>query len=196
MKWHCYEEKYLVRRVDGKDQPVVRHLQSPEFAVGPTELRTHDASLKTKPGETVWLLSAAPSRTYVAYQPQPNIQLPLSLDTPIARIESERFPFGKLVASQAADGTLELKIDASFRPFWSSAHWRAKIWQDLGTHPSAIRIRTDAPKVTAVINGDEMPVGREVRDGQTVWVLDPYARLPRVRDRVGSNRPINPKPGQ
>jgi hypothetical protein len=190
MKWHCYEEKYLVRRVDGKDQPVVRHLQSPEFAVGPTELHTHDASLKTRPGETVWLLSTAPSRTYVAYQPHPPLQLPLTLDTPIAWIESERFPFGKLVASQAADGTLELKIDASFRPFWSSVHWRAKIAQDLGTYPSDILIRTDAPKVTAVINGDEMPVARKVRDGQTVWVLDPYARLPRVRDRVGGNRPV------
>ena len=190
MKWHCYEEKYLVRRVDGHDHDTLRHLQSPEFAVGATDLRVHDARLKTKPGETVWLLSAAPSKTYVAYQPQPHLQLPLTLETPIARIESERFPFGKLVTSQAADGTLELKIDASFRPFWSSAYWRAKIWQEIGTHPSEILIRTDAPKVTAQINGDEMPVVREQREGQTVWVLDPYARLPRVRDRVGSNRPV------
>ena len=82
------------------------------------------------------------------------------------------------MASQTSDGTLELKIDASFRPFWSSVHWRAKIWQELGTHPSDILIRTDAPKVTAVINGDEMPVAREVRDGQTVWVLDPLRSAP------------------
>ncbi len=64
-------------------------------------------------------------------------------------------------------------------------HWRARIWQDIGTHPSNILIRTRAPKVAAVINGDEMPVVRELRDGQPVWMLDPYARLPRVRDRVG-----------
>lgn len=190
MKWHCYEEKYLVRRVDGQDMEIVRHLQSPEFAVGQGELHTHDAHLKTRAGETAWLLSAAPSKTYVAYQPQPYLQLPLAFDTPIAKVASERFPFGKLVASKRENGTLELKIDASFRPFWSSAYWRAKIWQGLGTYPSAIRIRTDAPKVTAVINGDAMPVAREVREGQTVWVLDPYARLPRVRDRVGSNRPV------
>jgi hypothetical protein len=191
MKWHCYEEKYLVRRVDGQDMENVRHLQSPEFAVGQGELRTHDAHLKTRAGETAWLLSAAPSKTYVAYQPQPHLQLPLSLETPIARVESERFPFGKLVATKAADGTLELSIDASFRPFWSSAYWRAKIWQEIGTHPSDILVRTDASKVTAEINGDAMPVARELREGQTVWVLDPYARLPRVRDRVGSNRPAN-----
>jgi hypothetical protein len=189
MKWHCYEENYLLRRVDGKDQPVLRHLQSPEFAVGTSELHTHDARLKTQPGATAWLLSAAPSKTYVAYQPQPHLQVPLTLETPIARIESERFPFGKLVVRQAADGTLELQVDASFRPFWSGAHWRATIWQDLGTHPGNLRVCTSAPKVTAVINGDAMPVAREERDGQTSWVLDPYARLPRVRDRVGGTRP-------
>jgi hypothetical protein len=109
-------------------------------------------------------------------------------------VESERFPFGKLVASQAGDGTPELTMDASFGPFWSSAHWRATICQDLGTHPSDIRIRTDAPKVTAEINGDALPVARELREGKTMWVLDPYARLPRVRDRVGSIRPANLAP--
>jgi hypothetical protein len=194
MKWHCYEEKYLVRRVDGHDQDTQRYLQSPEFAVGATQLRVHDARLGTKPGETVWLLSAAPSKTYVAYQPQPDLQLPIALETPVARIESARFPFGKLVVNRNPGGTLELKIDASFRPFWSSAHWRAKTWQELGTYPSEIRIHTDAPEVTAVVNGDGMPVVREVRDGQAMWVLDPYTRLPRVLDRVGSNRPTNSTP--
>ncbi|MEI6638042.1 MAG: hypothetical protein WCO99_15870, partial [Planctomycetota bacterium] len=189
MKWHCYEENYPLRRIDGRDQDVVHFLQSPEFAVGDTELRTHDARLKTKPGEPAWLLSAASSRTYVAYQPQPHHQVPLSLETPTARIDSEQFPFGKLVATATDDGTVELTIDAAFRPFWSSAHWRAKIWQDIGTHPSDILIHTDAPKVTATINGDEFPVTRQVRHGQPVWVLDPYARLPRVLDRVDTNRP-------
>jgi hypothetical protein len=192
MKWHCYEENYPLRRIDGRDQDVVHFLQSPEFAVGDTELRTHDSRLKTKPGEPAWLLSAASSRTYVAYQPQPHHQVPLSLETPIARIDSEQFPFGKLVATSTDDGTVEVTIDAAFRPFWSSAHWRAKIWQDIGTHPSDILIRTDAPKVTATINGDEFPVTRQVRHGQPVWVLDPYARLPRVLDRVDTNRPNQP----
>jgi hypothetical protein len=192
MKWHCYEENYPLRRIDGHDQHAVHFLQSPEFAVGDTELRTHDAHLKTKPGEPAWLLSAASSRTYVAYQPQPHHQVPLALETPIARVDSDRFPFGKLVARSTDDGTVELTIDAAFRPFWSSAHWRAKIWQDIGTHPSDILIRTDAPKVTATINGDEFPVTRQVRHGQPVWVLDPYARLPRVLDRVNTNRPNKP----
>ena len=189
MKWHCYEENYPLRKVDGHDHEAVHFLQSPEFAVGDTELRTHDAHLKTKPGEPAWLLSAASSRTYVAYQPQPHRQVPLALETPIARIDSEQFPFGKLVATATDDGTVELTIDAAFRPFWSSEHWRANIWQDIGTLPSDIYIRTDAPKVTATINGDEFPVTRQVRHGQPVWVLDPYARLPRVLDRVNTNRP-------
>jgi hypothetical protein len=166
----------------------VRYLQSPEFAIGSGELHTQDASLATKPDETFWLLSAAPSRTYVAYQPQPGSQLPFRLETPIARIESERFPFGKLVAHKTGDGTLELRLDAGFRPFMSSVHWRLEVSQALGMHPSDILIRTDAPKVVANINGDEMPVAAEVREGKTVWVLDPYARIPRVRDRVGAAR--------
>ena len=113
----------------------------------------------------------------------------MSLETPVARVESRRFPFGKLVVGRAADDSLAVTIDAGFRPFWSTSDWRAQVWQDLGTHPDDILIRTDAPGVTATINGDEFPVAREVREGEAVWVLDPYARVPRVRDRVGSNRP-------
>jgi len=191
LKWHCYEERYLLRRADGHDLDTVRWLQAPEFAVGTTELRTHDARLRTGPDGLAWLLSATPSRTYVAYQPQPHLDVPLALETPIATVDTERFPFGKLVASRGSDGTLTLTIDAAFRPFWSSAHWRAKIWQDIGTHPTVIRIQTDAPRVAATINADEFPVTRTVQDGRNVWVLDPYARLPRVRDRVATNRPTD-----
>ena len=95
MKWHCYEENYLLRRVDGQDVETVRHLRSPEFAVGTTELRTHDARLKTQPGETVWLLSATPSQTYVAYQPQPHVHLPLALETPSPRWRANGSPSGR-----------------------------------------------------------------------------------------------------
>jgi len=189
MKWHCYEEDYLIRRIDGRDHHTLRHLQSPEFAVGKGDLRTHDAQLRTRAEETVWLLSAAPSRSYVAYQPNPHRQLPLTLETPIARIASERFPFGKLAARRTAQDSLELEIDAGFRPFWSSVHWRAQIWQGLGTHPSDILIHTEAKNVTARINGDEMPVLRVPDSDQGNWILDPYGRLPRVRDRVNSHRP-------
>ncbi|MFM7412812.1 MAG: hypothetical protein ACKO6E_06335 [Planctomycetota bacterium] len=193
MKWHCYEETYPLRKVDGREVEPVRFLRAPEFAVGQGELRTHDAHLTTAPAAPAWLLSAAASQTYVAYQPQPHVLVPLALETPLARIDSRRFPFGKLVASRAEDGSLRVDLDADVRPFWSSAHWRAKIWQDIGTHPSDILIQTAARRVTATINGDEFPVTCEDRDGSAVWVLDPYARLPRVRDRVGSNRPSPPQ---
>jgi hypothetical protein len=185
MKWHCYEEDYLVRRIDGQHHHTLRHLQCPEFAVGERELRTHDASVITKAGEKVWLLSAALSRTYVAYQPNPHRQLPLALETPIARIESERFPFGKLIARKSEDEQLEIEIDAGFRPFWSSVHWRADVWKKLGTHPSDILIYTNANHITATINGDEMPVKSEIRNGRKVWAIDPYALIPRIHDRVG-----------
>ncbi|MHC4558549.1 MAG: hypothetical protein ACYS80_14745 [Planctomycetota bacterium] len=188
MKWHCYKEDYLERRINGQHHHTLRHLQCPEFAVGECELRTHDARLTTKDGETVWLLSAVPSQTYVAYQPNPHRQLPLALETPIARIESERFPFGKLIARKTGKEQLEIEIDAGFRPFWSSVHWRADVWKKLGTHPSDILIYTNANHVTATINGDGMPVKSEISNGQKVWVIDPYARIPRIHDRVGKQR--------
>ncbi|MHC4243201.1 MAG: hypothetical protein ACYSU4_12410, partial [Planctomycetota bacterium] len=177
------------RRINGKDDPWVQYLYSPEFAVGNSgELRTHDAVLKTTSNETLWLLSCTPSQTYVAYQPHPHRQLPLELDSPIARIESERFPFGKLVARKNKKEQLEIEIDASFRPFWSSVNWRVEVWKKLGTHPSDILIQTDAKQVTATINGETMPVTSEIRDGHKVWILNPYARIPRIRDRVGKRR--------
>lgn len=194
MQWHCYAETYPLRRIDGRDHEPVRFLRSPEFAVGDGALRTHDARLTTDPDAPAWLLSAAPSRTYVAYQPQPHVHVPLLLETPVARIDSRRFPFGKLVATRSDDGTLHVDIDADIRPFWSSARWRAEVWQDIGTLPSDIHVRTAAPRVVATINGDVFPLARDVRDGEDVWVLDPYARLPRVRDRVGTNRPHAPPP--
>ena len=149
------------------------------------ELHSHDALLKTTSEETLWLLFCAPSQTYVAYQPHPHRRLPLELNSPIARIESEGFPFGKLVARKTADEQLEIEINAGFRPFWSSVHWRAEVWKKLGTHPGNILIYTDAEQVTAAINGDEMPVNSEIRNQRKVWVIDPYARIPRIRDKVG-----------
>lgn len=182
MDWHCYLERYLKRRIDGKDVEPIRFLQSPEFAVGDSgHLETHDAKLTTRKGEPAWLLSAAPSQSWVAYQTQPHVHLPLILETPVGEVESERFPFGKLVVQQRAE-FLHLEIDTGFRPFWSSVKWRAQIWQGMGIHPSDIVIRTRAPKVTAFINGDAMPVIWD--DANEHWLLDPYARIPRVLDRL------------
>ena len=185
MKWHCYEEKYLVRRINGRDDPWVRYLQSPEFAVGNSgELHVHDAILKTQSDEIVWLLSCAPSQTYVAYQPHPHRQPPLDLDSPIGQVMCNRFPFGKLVLRKTRDSRLAIEIDASYRPFWSSVRWRAEVWQELGTLPSDIMIQTDAEQVTATINKQEMTVTSTIHDGRKVWVLDPYALIPRVREHA------------
>jgi hypothetical protein len=162
----------------------IRYLRSPEFAVGSGALHVHDAALKTQSDETVWLLSCAPSQTYVAYQPHPHRQLPLHLDSPIGRIECARFPFGKLVLKKASDRHLAIEIDAGYRPFWSSVRWRAEAWQELGTLPSDLLIHTETEQVTATINEQEMPVIPIVRDGRKIWRLDPYARIPRVGDRA------------
>jgi hypothetical protein len=185
MKWHCYEERYPLRRINGREDPWVRYLQSPEFAVSNSgELHVHDAVLKTQSDETVWLLSCAPSQTYVAFQPHPHRQLALDLDSPIGHVTCDRFPFGKLVLRKTGDKQLALDIDASYRPFWSSVRWRANVWQELGTLPSDILIQTEAEQITATINEQEMPVNSTLRDGQQVWIVQPYALLPRVHDHA------------
>ena len=106
------------------------------------------------------------------------------MESPIGRIECQRFPFGKLVVQGTSDNGLTLEIDASYRPFWSSTRWRAEVWQQIGTLPSDILIRTDAEKVTATINRQIMPVTSKRYEGHKVWILDPYSRIPRVRDRL------------
>jgi hypothetical protein len=77
-----------------------------------------------------------------------------------------------------------IEIDAAYRPFFSSAGWRAEVWQKLGTLPSKVLVETDAQRVTATINGQPMPVERVVRDGRATWVINPYARIPRAGDRA------------
>ena len=79
---------------------------------------------------------------------------------------------------------MAIEIDASYRPFWSSVRWRAEVWQELGTLPSDIMIQTDAEQVTATINKQEMTVTSTIHDGRKVWVLDPYALIPRVREHA------------
>jgi hypothetical protein len=148
MRWHCYTEDYSLRKIDGRDDPWLRYAQSPEFAVSDSSrLAVKDATLSTTPGSTLWLLSCAPSRTWVAYQPNADGELPLTLDCPAGRLRCERFPFGKLVVTQIANGGIALDIDA-------------------GT--AAVKFRSKTPIVKASINNADAKVTRQARD---YWIV-------------------------
>lgn len=133
MRWHAYTEEYATRKINGRDDPWPQFLQSPEFAVSDSgRLAVKDATLTTTPGKTMWLLSCEPSRTWVAYQPNADAALPLTLECPAGRVTSKRFPLGKLVVATQPDGSLRLDVDAE---------------------SAELTVTTKATKVEARING-------------------------------------------
>ncbi|MDP6112764.1 MAG: hypothetical protein QGG53_12945, partial [Planctomycetota bacterium] len=133
MRWHAYTEEYATRKINGRDDPWPQFLQSPEFAVNDSgQLAVKDAKLSTTPGKTAWLLSCEPSRTWVAYQPNADAALPLTLECPAGRVTCERFPLGKLVVATQPDGSIRLDADAE---------------------SAELTVNTKATKVEARING-------------------------------------------
>ena len=148
MRWHCYTEDYSHREINGRDDTWTRYAQSPEFAVDDNgQLAVQDATLATTPGHTLWLLSCAPSRTWVAYQPNANAELPLILDCPAGRVTCERFPFGKLVIASQPDGSVLVDADSQ---------------------PTRLNLETKAAAVKGRINGVATQVTRTEK-GQ--WIV-------------------------
>jgi hypothetical protein len=176
MQWHSYTEEYQQRKVDGSEQTWARFLDSPEFSVSDTgHLAVHDASLNTGAGKTLWLLSAAPSKTWVAYQANAEQELPIEFSSPAGRLTASRFPLGKIVIRRPATDSVKLDIDASYRPFFNSPK-RALAMQDLGVLPSAITLETDATRVEVKINGVSLTATREQSGGKAVWRINPYEK--------------------
>ncbi|MEI8312962.1 MAG: hypothetical protein WCH98_19625, partial [Verrucomicrobiota bacterium] len=125
-----------------------RYAQSPEFAVNDSgRLAVNEATLATTPGKTLWLLACAPSRTWVAYQPNIDAALPLTLDCPAGRVTCERFPLGKLVVATQPDGSLRLDADAE---------------------NAELTVNTKATKVEARINGQP---AQATRAGSGQWTI-------------------------
>jgi hypothetical protein len=148
LRWHCYTENYLQRKIGGGDDPWTAYAQSPEFAVGDSgRLAVKDATLTTTAGKAAWLLACAPSRTWVAYQPNAGEKLPFTLDCPAGKLTCERCPFGKLVLAQAADGSVQLDVDAV---------------------PAQLKLETNITTVKARINGLDAEVGRDTQGGWTI----------------------------
>ena len=106
-----------------------------------------DAKLSTTPGKTAWLLSCEPSRTWVAYQSNPDDKLPLTLDCPAGRVTCEGFPLGKLAVTQTADGGVKIDADAE---------------------PSVLKLESKATAVSASFNGT---AAETTRDAAGNWIV-------------------------
>ena len=148
LRWHCYTEEYAARKVGGRDDPWPRFAQSPEFAVNDSgRLAVKGATLQATPGKTAWLLACEQSHTWVAYQTDPDAEIPLMLECPAGRLTCERFPFGKVAVTQAADGAVTVDADVE---------------------SGALRLVTGATVVKARIAGAE---GLTARDGAGAWAI-------------------------
>jgi hypothetical protein len=148
MRWHAYTEEYATRKINGRDDPWPQFLQSPEFAVSNSgRLAVKDATLTITLGKSAWLLSCEPSRTWVAYQPNADAALPLTLECPVGRVTCEGFPLGKLAVTQTADGAIKIDVDAE---------------------PSVLKLESKVTAVSASFNGT---AAETTRDSAGNWII-------------------------
>lgn len=163
--WDVYEDRYLERSVDGATQDPWPRFSSPEYAQGMCQVRRGDVVLATRTGPQLplWLLALPARPAYVAYQPNPGEVIPLSLDTPLGRLSTIRFPFGKLVLSRQhlphESETLHLEIDAEY--------------PQTAAFVAELEVQGARQPVTATINGRPAAVCR--KDERGLWHVSPYA---------------------
>jgi len=182
MEWDGYAETFGRRLIDGKEDPWPAQISVPEFnATSSGGAAVHDASATTTPGKPLWLLSAAPLKTWVAYQPEAEESHLLELTTPVATVKATSFPFGKIIVRQREDGTVHCEIDASYRPFFNHPD-RADFFQKMGTLSSPITITAPAEKVTATLNGRSCPV---VKGEDGTFGINPYHDPKAIRAETG-----------
>jgi hypothetical protein len=117
--WDVYEDRYLERSVNGMTQDPWPKFQGAEYAQHVCEVRVGaaTATARANPQEPLWLLALDAAKTYVVYQPNPRQVVPLALETPLGRVSTRNFPFGKLVFRKRNAGKEEgvmLEIDAQY----------------------------------------------------------------------------------
>jgi len=181
MKWHCFTEEYAMRQISGKDDPWPQFLKSPEFAVDNSgSVKVKDATLKTTEGNTVWLLSCSPSKTWVAYQSQFDKDLPMELNCPAGRIYTERMPFGKMVVNQKDGKRITVEIDAAYRLPELSENTE-------NSNPFTIYIEGTGTKPEILINGISYKLRKTEREGKTVWMTSPSDQLNKLKVEMTPN---------
>ncbi len=161
MDWNCYTEEYAKREIGGKPDPWPKFLTSPEFSVGNSgEIKVYDAVVKTKFGESLWILSARASNSWVVYQPNPNKLLPIDFESPGGRIKTENFPFGKIIVHKSDSQTLQIDIDASY--------------QRDGKLPEPFRIITsqEVKLISLKVNGLMRTLRASRRGTEVEWSVD------------------------
>ena len=181
MKWHCFTEEYALRQISGKDEPWPQYVQSPEFSTSNNgTISVHDANIKTTEGNTMWLLSCAPYKTWVIYQSQYDKNLPVEMNCPAGRFYTEKLPFGKVVVHQKPDNKVSIEIDASYYSIEDPAS-DEKIKFELYFEGTA----DGKPEVT--INNISCKVGKTKKDDKIIWTIKPYEIQPELEKTMVSH---------
>jgi hypothetical protein len=184
MKWHSYTEEYALRQISGEKDRWLPYLEHPDFSVDNSgTARVKDATLITEEGRTVWLLSCAPSKTWVAYQSQFDKDLPVDLDCPAGRFYTERMPFGKVVVHQETDNKVSIDIDAGYRS-------PEETGPEAGSQAFMLYVEGTDHKPEITINGISYQAKKETKDGRTVWKINPYDQQGKLEQTMKSNELI------
>ena len=182
MIWDCWMEEYSLRKINGIEEEWTRYAESPEFVVSDKGmLKTADAELITAVGNSVWLLSAMNSRTWVAYQSQFGKELPLELRCPVGKIYTDKYPFGKLIMHEKGDRVV-VEIDAGYE-FLNGEQIKGK------ADPYELVLEIPAEKVSCIINGKEYEPDREVINGKSIFRVNPYSK-PEELETTMLSRPV------
>jgi hypothetical protein len=151
-------------------------------------LAVREATLETADRKTAWLLASPQSRTWVAYQPNVEHDLPIALKCPAGIVRCERMPFGKIVVRQDVANSVLLEVDATYRPFFGhpagvtpgNVGRAADFFQKNGDLPTDFVLET-ATAPTATVNGINYTPRRQKRGGKDVWVVNPYEKPAELR---------------
>lgn len=141
------------------------------------QLQALDAAAETTPGTSLWLLTCKRLPAYVLYQPNYQRLVPIHLSTPLATVQADYFPFGKLTVRRDGEATL-LELDAQFPPFGVlPLDLAMNIYeQRIGTIASDLWITELTREPHVILNGEEWPVEQMERDGQPGFRVRPYAK--------------------
>lgn len=173
MKWDSYTEEYDKRLISGKEEPWPQFLQSPAFSVSKGEVLVQDAVLKTIKDNTAWLLSCPKLKTWVAYQSEPEKDLPFELTCPAGRFYTERFPFGKLVLHLNPDNTINIEIDAGYRSL-------VELKELENTKAFILKFEGTNQKPEIRVNGIPCKVDKIKEEDKTIWSIDPYKQYEKL----------------
>ncbi|SDD62003.1 hypothetical protein SAMN05216464_10290 [Mucilaginibacter pineti] len=176
MRWNSYTEQYASRKINGSDDSWMPFVSSPEFTSNNTgTISLKDATLKTDPGNSLWLLSCKPSKTWVAYQANLKKVLPIDFITPVCEIKIAQFPLGKIVINEQSAGNLKIDIDANYFANQNAADISASI---------NLKTNSSIKNIDLSINGVPFESSSIKKVGPDTFIVQPTDKVQQIKQAL------------